>query len=99
MADDPPLDRESDQITVDGTAVLVGKMLDVNVIVTDPDGDPVVGKLKIGDQVIKMMDRSGAFSERFDTSSWPAGTVRLTARLCDGWSLVSADVLDIPINH
>ena len=96
---DKPSNNRPPQITVDGTAVLVDQMLDVHVVVTDPDGDPVVGKLKIGDQVIKMMDRSGAFTERFDTSSWPAGTVTMTARLCDGWSLVSADVLEIPINH
>jgi hypothetical protein len=96
---DKPSSNRPPQITLDGTAVLVDQMLDVRVIVTDPDGDPVVGKLKIGDQVIKLMDRSGAFSERFDTSSWPAGTVTMTARLCDGWSLVSADVLQVSINH
>lgn len=96
--DKPPGNRPP-QISLEGTATLVDEMLDLNVIVFDHEGDPVVGKLQVGDKIIKMMDRSGAFSERFDTSSWPAGSVTITARLCDGWSLVSADVLQIAIRH
>ena len=76
-------------------------MLDLPRRRNDPDGADLrcVGKLKIGDQVIKIVGTLGRVLGRFDTSSWPAGSVKLTARLCDGWSLVSADVLEIPINH
>jgi hypothetical protein len=95
---DKPPNNQAPQIAVSGTAVLADQFLDVNVVVTDPDGDPVAGILTIGEQVSKM-DRSGAFAARFDTSSWPAATVTMTAQLCDGWSFVSADVLEITIDH
>jgi hypothetical protein len=95
--DKPPSNR-APQISVDGTSLSADQTLEVNVIVSDPDGDPVVGLLKVGDHVGKM-DRAGAFSARFDTSSWPAGAIAMSATLCDGWSLVSADLLQIAIQH
>ena len=95
--DKPPGNR-APQISVDGTSLSADQTLEVNVVVSDPDGDPVVGLLKVGDHVGKM-DRAGAFSARFDTSSWPAGAIAMSATLCDGWSVVSADLLQIAIQH
>jgi hypothetical protein len=95
--DKPPQNR-APQISIEGTSLTADQVLDVNVVVHDPDGDPVVGIVKIGDQVGKI-DRAGAFSARWDTSSWPAGAVTMSAVLCDGWSQVSADLQQISIHH
>jgi hypothetical protein len=95
--DKPPGNR-APEITVDGTSMAVDETLDLKVIVSDTDGDPVAGVIRVGDQLARM-DHAGAFSARFDTSSWPDGTTTLRALLCDGWSLVTADLLDISIHH
>lgn len=96
---DKPPSNNAPRITVDGTSVVVDDAMDLNLVVNDPDGDPVVGVIKVGDQVVRRMDRAGAFFERFDTSAWPEGAATMSAILCDGWSLVSADLLEISIHH
>jgi len=95
---DKPANNRPPHITVEGTDIEADKTLNVNVIVSDPEGDPVVGILRIGDQIARM-DRAGAFFAQYDTSSWPAGTVAMSVVLCDGWSQVSADLLEIAIHH
>ena len=96
---DKPPSNQAPRISVQGTSSIVNETMEVNLVVSDPEGDPVVGVIKVGDQIVRRMDRSGAFFERLDTSDWPEGTVGLTALLCDGWSLVSADLLEISIHH
>lgn len=59
--------------------------LDVSIVVTDPDWDPTVGVLKIGDITLRM-ERGGAFSERLDTAKWPEGPLPVSAAVCDGWA-------------
>jgi hypothetical protein len=59
--------------------------LDVSVVVTDPDWDPTVGVLKIGDVALRM-ERGGAFSERLDTAKWPQGELPVSVTVCDGWA-------------
>jgi hypothetical protein len=95
---DKPPNNQAPWISIDGTSRNADETLDVNVVVHDPEGDPVVGLIKIGDQVGKM-DRSGAFAGRYDTSSWPAGPAVMSAELCDGWSRVSVDLVVITIEH
>jgi hypothetical protein len=95
---DRPPANGAPRIRVDGTPVEAGATLDVRVVVDDPDGDPVIGVVKIGDRIAKM-DRSGAFAATYDTSSWPAGTITMSAVICDGWSQVSADLLTISVKH
>jgi hypothetical protein len=63
------------------------RSLDITVVVEDPDGDPVVGVLTLGDVTLKM-DRAGAFTAHLDTSTWPAGPRSVGTVLCDGWSSV-----------
>jgi hypothetical protein len=98
MKGDKPENNHAPWISVAGTSATADDTLDVNVVVHDPEGDPVVGVVRVGGQVGRM-DRSGAFSARYDTSSWPAGPTVLRAELCDGWSRVSADLLTITIEH
>ena len=95
---DKPASNRPPHITVEGTPNHADRSLDVNVVITDPEGDPVVGLVKVGEQVAKL-DHAGAFSAQFDTSSWPAGAVNMSAVLCDGWSKVSVDLLEITIRH
>jgi len=95
---DKPASNRPPQITVDGTPSTADRSLEVSVIVADPEGDPVVGLVKIGDHVEKL-DHGGAFAAQVDTSSWPAGAVNMSAVLCDGWSKVSIDLLEITIRH
>ena len=70
---DKPSNNRPPQIAVDGTAVLVDQMLDVHVVVTDPDGDPVRRQAQDWRSGHQDDGPLGAFTERFDTSSWPRG--------------------------
>jgi hypothetical protein len=98
QGDKPPSNRPP-RIDVRGIATTADTTLDVNVVVDDPDGEPVVGVIKAGDAV-GLMDRAGAFSARFDTSSWPDGTIAVSAVLCDAWSQVSFPTLrTVEIRH
>jgi len=74
------------------------RTLDITVVIEDPDGDPIIGVLQVGDVSLNM-DRGGAFSATLDTSSWPAGERAVTAVLCDGWSSVSYAVGTLVVNH
>jgi hypothetical protein len=74
------------------------RTLDITAAIEDPDGDPVVGVLQLGDFTLKM-DRGGAFSATLDTSSWPAGEHAVTAVLCDGWSAASYAVGTLVVKH
>jgi hypothetical protein len=96
---DKPAANRPPRIDVRGIATSADTTLEVNVIADDPDGEPVVGVIKVGDEV-GLMDRSGSFSARFDTSTWPAGLVIVSAVLCDAWSQVSFPALrTVEISH
>jgi hypothetical protein len=95
---DKPAGNLPPRISLESSAVAADGALAVNVVVDDPEGDPVVGVVRIGDQVGRM-DRSGSFSGRYDTSDWPAGPVTISAVLCDGWSQVSANLRTVTIGH
>jgi hypothetical protein len=98
MLGDKPPNNLPPRISVDGTPLVADKTLDLHAIVEDPEGDPVVGVLYVGDQT-SAMDRAGSFAARFDTSSWPAGVTTVSALLCDGWSKVYVPLLSIAIQH
>jgi hypothetical protein len=96
---DTPAANRPPRIDVSGIATTAGDMLEVNVVIDDPDGEPVVGVLKVG-EAVGVMDRAGSFSARFDTSKWPAGTVTVGAVLCDAWSQVSFPALrTVDVSH
>jgi hypothetical protein len=87
-----PAGNRPPRIDVSGITLTADDTLDVNVVIDDPDGEPVVGILRAGDAV-GLMDRAGAFSARFDASAWAAGTITVSAVLCDAWSQVSFPTL------
>jgi hypothetical protein len=95
---DRPEGNQAPRISLAGTQLVADKTLDVYVVVDDPDGEPVVGLLEVGDHV-GTMDRAGAFSARYDTSAWPDGLVDISATICDGWSQVYAPLLTVEIRH
>jgi hypothetical protein len=65
-------------------------------LVEDPDGEPVVGVLSIGEATLRM-ERAGSFSTTLSTSTWPAGRYPISAVLCDGWDSAAyrLDVVDV----
>jgi hypothetical protein len=69
-----------------------------SVILSDPDGDPVIGVINGGGSVVKL-DRAGSFVVSMDTASWPGGKQALTAVLCDGWGNQSFQVGEVDIAH
>ncbi len=82
----------------DAGVAQVDQLLGFNVVLSDPDGDPVVGIIKAAGSVVKL-DRSGLFAVSLDTSTWAPGTTTLQAVLCDGWGNVSYNVGTVEIKH
>jgi len=97
LGDKPPNDLPP-RISLEGTPFVADQTLDIHAVVDDPEGEPVVGILKVGDWT-GPMDRAGSFAARLDTSSWPNGVVTVSAVICDGWSQVSAPLQTIEIKH
>jgi hypothetical protein len=90
-AADPPRGLSAASATAD-------QRLTFTAVIDDPDGEPVVGILKVGDLRLKM-DRPGSFAADLDTSAWPAGTQPISAVLCDGWSNVAYPLGNVEIKH
>jgi hypothetical protein len=93
----PPGDRRP-EIRISSSSAVGDKSLSLTVMVSDADGEPVVGVLKIGEKTL-FMDRPGAFSGTVDTATWPNGIYPVTAVLCDGWDNVTYDLGNAQIKH
>jgi hypothetical protein len=85
-------------IQLDAASATANKTLNFSAVITDPDGEAVVGILKIGDLSLNI-DRSGAFATTIDTSTWVAGRYPMSAVLCDGWDSVTYDLGAVNITH
>jgi hypothetical protein len=85
-------------IDVQRVPAMVNGHLSFTAVVADPDGDPVVGVLEIAGAVYGM-NRPGAFDVELDASTWAAGTQRLSAVLCDGWTNVRYDLGPVRVTH
>jgi uncharacterized membrane protein YgcG len=85
-------------IQLDATSGVVDKSLPFSAVVSDPDGESVVGVLKIGDETL-VMDRPGLFSTTLDTSKWAEGTQAVSATLCDGWNSITYQLGNVQISH
>jgi hypothetical protein len=70
----------------------------IHVDVDDPDGESVVGVLKVG-AVTFQMDRSGSFVATLNTASWAAGKHPVRAVVCDGWDSVSYELGTLEVDH
>jgi hypothetical protein len=94
----PPAGNHPPTIQVVGLPVTAGNRLHFTALLSDPDGDEVVGVVKVADEMFAM-SRSGTFVADLDTSNWPTGTLRLSAVVCDGWSNVTYDLGPVDIKH
>jgi hypothetical protein len=94
----PPTGNRAPTISTSKLPEVANGTLAFTAVVADPDGDPVVGVVEVAGFAF-LMNRSGTFAVTFDSSKWPAGTVRPTAVLCDGWAPKSYDLGPIQIAH
>jgi hypothetical protein len=94
----PPPTNHPPTITTGKIAATADATLSFTAIVDDPDGDPVVGVVEVNGLAF-LMNRPGSFAVSFDSSSWPAGTVRPQAVLCDGWVQKTYDLGPITVKH
>jgi hypothetical protein len=94
----PPAGNRAPIIQVGHLPASADAKLAFTAVVEDPDGEPAIGVLEIGN-VLFAMSRSGSFSVSLDTSKWPAGVQRLKATLCDGWQSASYDLGPVEIRH
>lgn len=71
--------------TISATARRDGSVVEVDYVVADPNGDPVLGVLRLGGMVHRLWG-AGAGRVRFDVSQVAPGTdLAVSASLCDGW--------------
>lgn len=94
----PPPGNRPPTITVSQFPSMVDRQLVFTAILDDPDGDSVIGVVEVGGLAF-LMNRSGSFAVSFDSSSWPAGPVRPTAVLCDGWAGITYDLGPVQVRH
>jgi hypothetical protein len=94
----PPAGDRAPTITVARLPFTADARLAFTAIVDDPEGEPVIGAIALGDLRF-LMNRSGSFAVDFDTTGWPPGAQRLTAVLCDGWQRVTYDLGPVQIAH
>jgi hypothetical protein len=96
----PPANNHAPTITIAHVPVSVDQRLNFTAVLDDADADPVIGVVKVtGASTAFAMNRAGAFSVDLDASTWPAGTERLSAVLCDGWTKATFDLGPITIKH
>lgn len=94
----PSPENHRPSIELVGATQTTDRSLKLTAVVSDPDGEPVVGVLKVGDTRL-VMDRAGSFSATLDTSAWAIGTRPLSATLCDGWNNVTIALGSVTIAH
>jgi len=94
----PPHGNRAPTITTSKLPALSDRTFTFTAILDDPDGDPVIGVIKAGGFAF-LMNRPGSFAVAFDTAAWPAGSLRPTAVLCDGWMSASYDLGPVEIKH
>ena len=78
--------------------VIADVQLTVRASVDDPDGESVVGVVKIGSFRLKM-PRPGTFATTLNTAKWPTGFYDVSAVVCDGWSAVTYPFGQIGVLH
>ncbi len=94
----PPPDNVPPTVEVSGLAAVADATLAFTAVLNDPNGDSVIGVIRVGAQAF-LMNRPGSFSVQIDASAWPAGLVRPSAVLCDGWTNASYDLGPVLISH
>jgi hypothetical protein len=86
-----PTNNHSPVITVE--TKVSGSKLTLSYVASDSDGDPVLGEIKVGDNLSHRFSSTGSGRVNFELAG-ESGKLQITARLCDGWKLVSLDGSD-----
>jgi hypothetical protein len=86
-----PTNNHSPTLTVE--TKVSGSKLTLSYVASDSDGDPVLGEIKVGDNLWHRFTSTGSGNVTFDLTG-ESGKLQITARLCDGWKLVSLDDSD-----
>jgi len=95
---EPRRDNRRPDIQLVAATAVADKRLDFTAIISDADGEAVVGVIKIGDVALPT-DHAGAFSGGLDTSTWAAGLYPISAVLCDGWDDVTYQLGNLQVAH
>ena len=85
-------------IYLDGESGVADTRLRFTAVIGDPQGEPVVGVLRVGNHRF-MMDHPGAYQADIDTSAWPPGTYPVSAVVCDGWDSFRYELGNAKIVH
>lgn len=94
----PPPNNRPPNIQGTGYPVTADATLAFTAVLDDPDGDSAIGVIE-ANGFAYLMNRPGSFAVGFDTSSWPAGPVTLTAVVCDGWASATLPLGTVQIEH
>jgi hypothetical protein len=95
----PPPGNRPPNIVVSDYPAVAGNTLTFTAIIDDPDGDSTIGIIEVNGFGF-LMNRPGSFAVAFDSSTWPAGPVSVSATLCDGWSNNQLpDLGEVQIRH
>ena len=94
----PPADNKAPFMQVQKLPVSADTSLSFTAVADDPDGHSVVGVIRVANAIFRM-DRPGSFAVNIDASSWPEGSQRITATLCDGWTQSQLDLGEVLIKH
>jgi len=95
---EPKRANQRPDIQLQASTGMADKSSAFTAIVTDGDGEPVVGVLHFGETTL-YMDRAGSFGTTVDTSKWAPGFHPISATLCDGWDTVHYDLGNVVVAH
>lgn len=94
----PPADNQKPFMRAQKLPLEADQQLTFTAVADDPDGQPVVGVIRVGNTIFRM-NRPGSFAVSMDSSTWAEGTQRITATLCDGWEQSTFDLGQVQIRH
>jgi hypothetical protein len=88
-----PADARSPRITLQ--YALLNGILTLDYVVSDENADPVIGELRVGDNLVAPIPSAGAGQAAFNLGGQRPGTpLQVSARLCDGWGIRLRGVAD-----
>jgi len=94
----PRSDNHRPDIQLGAQQAVVDERLTFSAVISDPDGESVVGGLLFGDMTLTMT-HPGAFAATLDTSTWAPGIYPVKAVLCDGWDSFEYELGNAEIKH
>lgn len=95
---EPRRDDRRPDIQLVAASATADKSLAFTSIVSDADGEAVVGLVEIGALTLAT-DHAGAFGTTVDTSAWPPGVYPISAVLCDGWDDITYQLGNVEVAH